>query len=96
MLLQSEVAGRRPWHRRTAFAEFGATAAKGQLLGSSALSLTTDAVFGGTASGGPLVDREGKVMGVLGTFQATGTPISPAGQAVPVRLACLQVVICPR
>ena len=64
--------------------------------GPDTLSLTTDAVFGATASGGPLVDGEGKVMGVLGTFQAAGTPISPAGQAVPVRLACLQVVICPR
>src|SRR2546430_535140 len=84
------------WAVGAASGQFGATAAKGQLLGSSALSLTTDAVFGGTASGGPLVDREGKVMGVLGTFQATGTPISPAGQAVPVRLACLQVVVCPR
>src|SRR5258707_9522682 len=38
----------------------GASAAKGQLLAPTPQSYTTDAVFGPRASGGPLVDGEGK------------------------------------
>jgi S1-C subfamily serine protease len=78
----------------------GASAAKGQLIAPTLQSYATDAVFGPRASGGPLVDSEGKVVGVLTTTRipgaAPGPPASAAGVAVPVRLACFQVVICPR
>jgi S1-C subfamily serine protease len=76
----------------------GATAAGGQVVTSTSRILATNAVFGPHAWGGPLVDGEGRVMGVL-TASAAGTPPPPgppAGSAVPVRLACLQVVVCPR
>ncbi|HEX9316624.1 MAG TPA: hypothetical protein VGA71_14595, partial [Actinomycetota bacterium] len=73
----------------------GAAAARGKLIDPTPQSYVTDAVFGPRSSGGPLVDSEGKVVGVL-TATATVTPAVPTSTAVPVRLACIEVVICPR
>jgi S1-C subfamily serine protease len=97
------------WAIGAADGPVGVSAARGQLLAPTPLSYSTDAVFGPRASGGPLVDGEGKVVGVLTTAQPTGAPPIPTptptptqptstatGLAIPVRLACVQVVICPR
>ncbi len=90
------AAGLQVWAVGAAAGPLGASAAKGQLVTPTAQSFSTDAVFGARAAGGPLVDTEGKVVGVLTTTPIPGAPALPAGQAIPVRLACLQVVICPR
>jgi S1-C subfamily serine protease len=87
------------WAISSADGALGAAAAKGQLLGPTPQTYATDAVFGPRGSGGPLVDSEGKVVGVLTTVRVAGASPTPApnapGLAVPVRLACVQVVICP-
>ena len=73
---------------------YGATAAGGRLVSTSAQEVTSDVVVGARAAGGPLVDQEGKVLGVLASGTVAGAPVSP-GSAVRVRLACIQVVVCP-
>jgi S1-C subfamily serine protease len=83
------------WAVGAADGPVGAAAARGKLIGPTPQNYVTDAVFGPRASGGPLVDIEGKVVGVL-TATATVTPAPPTGTAVPVRLACIEVVVCPR
>jgi len=83
------------WAIGAADGPVGAAAARGKLVGPTPQSYVTDAVFGPRSSGGPLVDIEGKVVGVL-TATATVTPAPPTGTAVPVRLACIEVVVCPR
>lgn len=83
------------WAVAAASGQFGATAAKGQLTAATPQNLTSNAVYGPQATGGPLVDAEGRVMGVL-TAASTGAQPATPGQAAPVRLACVQVVICPR
>ena len=75
----------------------GTTAARGQLVTSTAQNLATNAVFGPRSSGGPLVDVEGKVLGVLTTFLAPpAPPTATVGVAIPVRQACTHIVVCPR
>lgn len=106
--------GLQVWAVGGASGALGATAAKGQLVTSTAQTYATDAVFGPRSWGGPLVDAEGRVLGVLtsAAITTTATPgpspaatgpspaaspnSPPPGQAVPVRLACLAVVVCPR
>src|SRR5438132_7995259 len=82
--------GRPVWAVGAADGPVGAAAAKGKLIGPTPQNYVTDAVFGPRASGGPLVDVEGKVVGVLNAT-ATVTPAPPTGTAVPVRLACIEV-----
>jgi putative serine protease PepD len=95
------------WAVGAADGPVGAAAARGKLIDPTPQSYVTDAVFGPRSSGGPLVDSEGKVVGVL-TATATVTPqvptstavppttAVPTSTAVPARLACIEVVICPR
>jgi len=89
------------WAVGAADGPVGAAAARGKLVDPTPQSYVTDAVFGPRSSGGPLVDGEGKVVGVL-TATTTVTPAVPTATAVPtstavpVRLACIEVVICPR
>lgn len=73
---------------------YGATAAGGRLVRVGAQDVTSDVVVGARSAGGPLVDREGKVLGVMAAG-APGTPAASPGNAVRVRLACIQVVVCP-
>ena len=110
----------------------GATAASGRVTTANSARVSTDAAVGMPATGGPLVDQEGKVIGVVaiplptpsptpnpspspspapkpnGTAKAPSpspspspspAPVAPAltpAPAIPVRLACIQVVVCPR
>ena len=89
------------WAVGAADGPVGAAATRGKLIDPTPQSYVTDAVFGPRSSGGPLVDSEGKVVGVL-TATATVTPPAPTSTAVststavPARLACIEVVICPR
>lgn len=49
--------------------------------------------------GGPLIDADGRVLGVLsssaGKATATSTPAASSGSATPVKLACQRVLRCP-
>ncbi|MGH2717831.1 MAG: trypsin-like peptidase domain-containing protein [Actinomycetota bacterium] len=100
------------WAMSASGGQFGATAAAGQVVSNGGHNVSTSAAFGVQATGGPLVDQEGNVVGVLYVPQASslasgGTRASPSpsgspppstavGLAIPVHLACVQVIICPR
>jgi S1-C subfamily serine protease len=96
------------WAMSASGGQFGATASQGQVVSANPQTLATSAVFGPQATGGPLVDQEGRVIGVLVVARPPPTPTpaptprpSPSGQSspgtvVPVRQACIEVVICPR
>lgn len=89
------------WAIGTAPGNPGAAAIASKVTTLSADSLAFDAQVPGEFVGGPLVNAEGRVVGVI---TAGGTPskkpvagAAPAtgGLAVPVQLACQQVLRCP-
>lgn len=83
------------WAVGTAPGEFGAAASLGYLLDSSEGGLLTDADVSTHMTGGPLLDKEGKVLGVLSLVYApSGYPASN-GWAVPIRMSCQRVLRCP-
>ena len=103
------TAGLDVWAMSASGGQFGATAAQGQVVTATPQGITTTAAVGPQATGGPLVDQEGKVVGVLFVPVPAAAPGSPppksappsvpaaqAGMAIPIRLSCLRVVICPR
>jgi S1-C subfamily serine protease len=72
------------------------SAVSGVLTDATALSLVTDVRAPAHFSGGPLVNRDGRVLGVLSMRPAPpGAEPSP-NMAVPIELACVEVVRCPR
>lgn len=83
------------WAIGTAPGKFAAAAASGYLLDVSAAGLLTDADVPAHAAGGPLLDRNLKVLGVLSlSYAPQGYPPSN-GWAVPIRLSCQRVLRCP-
>ncbi|HWD08186.1 MAG TPA: serine protease [Actinomycetota bacterium] len=101
------VPGLDVWAVSASGGQYGATAAAGQVVTNAGHDVSTSAAFGPQATGGPLVDQEGRVVGVLYVSPApaptppaptpAGAPPNgpPTGLAVPVHLACVQVIICP-
>lgn len=99
------------WAMSASSGQYGATAAAGKVVTNTGPNVSTSAAFGAQATGGPLVDQEGNVLGVLYVPQssaggpagaraspgASPTPSTSAatGLAIPVHLACVQVVTCP-
>jgi hypothetical protein len=70
------------WAVSASGGQFGATAAAGQITAATGRVVTTSAVFGRQATGGPLIDQEGKVIGVLFVPQPSPAPgASPAGRS---------------
>jgi S1-C subfamily serine protease len=61
----------------------------------TALSLVTDVVAPAHFSGGPLVNRDGRVLGVLSIKAPVYGADPSANVAVPIELACVEVVRCP-
>ncbi|MGH2707877.1 MAG: trypsin-like peptidase domain-containing protein [Actinomycetota bacterium] len=91
----SPGAGTDVWAVGTAPGRLGAAALKVRLIDSSPQSLLIDTDPGLQASGGPLLDKEGKVLGVLSsTYAPVGFPAF-GRWVVPVRVSCLKVVRCP-
>lgn len=106
------------WAIAASTGPYGATASSGQVVTANSALVSTNAAVGMPSTGGPLVDQEGKVIGVVAvplpspppTSTGHGASPSPspspspapvtstvtAAPAIPVRLACIQVVICPR
>lgn len=83
------------WAIGTAPGKYGAAASQGYLLDATAAGLLTDADVPAHAVGGPLLDKDGEVIGVLSLIYAPqGYPPSN-GWAVPIRLACQRVLRCP-
>ncbi len=91
----SPGAGTEVWAVGTAPGRLGAAALKVRLIDSSPQSLLIDTDPGLQASGGPLLDKEGRVLGVLSsTYAPVGFPAF-GRWVVPVRVSCLKVVRCP-
>jgi S1-C subfamily serine protease len=83
------------WAVGTAPGRLGAAALKVRLIDSSPQSLLIDTDPGLQASGGALLDKEGRVLGVLSsTYAPPGFPAF-GRWVVPVRTSCLKVVRCP-
>lgn len=83
------------WAIGTAPGRLGASASLGYLLDASEGGLLTDADVAAHTTGGPLLDKDGKVLGVLSlAYAPEGYPPSN-GWAVPIRLACQRVLRCP-
>lgn len=88
-------AGTDVWAVGTAPGRLGAAALKVRLIDSSPQSLLIDTDPGLQASGGPLLDKDGKVLGVLSsTYAPIGFPAF-GRWVVPIRVSCLKVVRCP-
>lgn len=83
------------WAIGSAPGKLQSEAAQGHLLDTSADGLLTDAHVPTGASGGPLLNNDGKVIGVLSVnYAPDGYPAS-SGWAVPIRLSCQKVLRCP-
>lgn len=83
------------WAVGSAPGKFGAAASSGYLLDVSDGGLLTDADVADHFTGGPLLDKSGKVLGVLSlAYAPQGYPPSN-GWAVPIRLSCQRVLRCP-
>lgn len=87
--------GTKVWAVGSAPGEFGAAASQGFLLDNSENGLLTDADVPTNASGGPLIDPSGKVMGVLSIAYAPAGYSASKGWAVPIRHTCKRVLRCP-
>lgn len=87
--------GSKVWAIGSAPGKYSASAAQGLLLDVSSEGLLTDADVPSHAAGGPLLARDGKVLGVLSLRYAPSGYTPSNGWAVPVRHACKKVLRCP-
>ena len=83
------------WTVGSAPGKLRAEASKGHLLDTSAEGLLADASVPASASGGPLLTAEGKVIGVLTDRYAPEGYAPGPGWAVPIRISCQRVLKCP-
>jgi S1-C subfamily serine protease len=82
------------WAAGTAKGTSG-SAISGVLKDVTAVSLVTDVTAPAHFSGGPLVNRDGRVVGVLSIRPPVAGADPSANMAVPIELACVEVVRCP-
>lgn len=87
--------GAQVWAVGSAPGQLGAAASQGYLLDVTENGILTDADVPANASGGPLVDREGKPIGILSLTYAPEGYAPSNGWAVPIRLTCRRVLRCP-
>ncbi|HVE76297.1 MAG TPA: serine protease [Actinomycetota bacterium] len=87
--------GSQVWAVGTAPGKHQAAASKGFLLDTASDGLLLDAGVPVSSSGGPLLTKDGKVLGVLSNVYAPDGFPSSEGWAVPIRLACQKVLRCP-
>lgn len=83
------------WAVGTGAGKLGAAASQGHLADSAGDGLLTDAGVATSSSGGPLLNNDGKVIGVLSKSYAPAGFSASSGWAVPIRLSCQKVLRCP-
>jgi S1-C subfamily serine protease len=83
------------WAAGTAKGTSG-SAISGVLKEVTAVSMVTDVVAPAHYSGGPLLNRDGRVLGVLSIKPPVSGTDPSANVAVPIELACVEVVRCPQ
>lgn len=74
----------------------GAASVQGKLIDSAPDGLLMDADIPSHMTGGPMLDQDGRVVGVMSVRYAPSGFPSSNRWAVPVRLACQEVLRCPR
>lgn len=72
-----------------------ASASGGVVLDAGPDGLLVDAAVPASSSGGPVLDRDGKVLGVLTASYAPVGYSPSSGWAVPIRVACQKIIRCP-
>lgn len=92
---QDPAVGSRAWAVAASPGHYAAEAARGLVLDVSDDALFTDAAVPSQAAGGPLLNKDGKVIGVLSFHYAPNGYLPAGGWAVPVRFACRRVLKCP-
>lgn len=87
--------GSRIWAVGSSPGKLKAAAASGYLLDTAPDGVLVDADFPLSSMGGPVVNQDGKVIGVLSAnYAPEGYPASE-GWAVPIRLTCQKIIKCP-
>jgi S1-C subfamily serine protease len=92
---EDPAVGSRAWTIAASPGRYKAEAARGLVLDVSDDALLTDAAVPSQAAGGPLLNKDGKVIGVLSLHYAPDGYLPAAGWAVPVRFTCRRVLKCP-
>ncbi|MCA1839566.1 MAG: trypsin-like peptidase domain-containing protein [Actinomycetota bacterium] len=87
--------GSQIWAVGTGAGRLQAAASLGHLADVSAEALLVDAGIASSSTGGPVLDNDGKVIGVLSNSYAPAGFPAASGWAVPIRLSCQKVVRCP-
>jgi S1-C subfamily serine protease len=72
------------------------SAVQGYVSQVNATSIVTDFDVPDGFSGGPLLDRQGRVIGVLSSSYSRSAADAGTRVAVPIDLACVEVVRCPK
>jgi S1-C subfamily serine protease len=87
--------GSRVWAVGSAPGKLKAAASSGYLLDTAPDGVLIDADFPVSSLGGPVLNGDGKVIGVLtANYAPEGYPPSE-GWAVPIRLTCQKIIKCP-
>lgn len=83
------------WAVGSAPGKLKAAASQGYVIDSGPEGYLVDAGVANSSAGGPLITRDGKVLGVLTLNYAPGGYSASEGWVVPIRLACQRVLRCP-
>ena len=83
------------WAVGTGAGKLQAAASQGHVADAAGDGLLTDAGVATSSSGGPLLNNDGKVIGVLSKNYAPAGFSPSAGWAIPIRLSCQKVLRCP-
>jgi serine protease Do len=87
--------GIRVWGVSAGAGSFGAAATEGNLLDATSEAILSDVDVPSHSRGAPLIDIDGKVLGVLSLSYAPPGFQPSNGWAVPIRLSCAKVLRCP-
>lgn len=90
------VPGTEVWAAGTSPSTTGAAALLGKLIDVAPDGFLTDIEVAPHLAGGPLVDREGKVLGITSLRYAPQGFGFTKGWVIPFRMACSKVLRCPR
>lgn len=83
------------WSVGAASGKQGAAASKGHVIDASSDGILVDSEVPASSAGGPVLTKDGKVIGVLTIAYAPDGFAPSSGWAVPIRLSCQKVLRCP-